>query len=216
MAVGDGRRLQYRWRRGDGTTEAAQCARTCRPTVRRARQCRRLACGRHVREFARVAPRCRVGHIQRTSAGMHIHINRAQVASAFVRPSLSFSRKRLLGGFGPAYLVEFFKVGQVTWFCTKVGQLTWICKILDQVTWPAQFAQVQITWFLEFEGQVTWFDKIVDQVTWETKCEDQITSTTTLQKWTRLPGRPDYLVAAKSGPDYLVAASWAVEGDGLL
>ena len=66
MAVGDGRRLQYMWRRGDGTTEAAQCARTCRPTVRRARQCRRLACGRHVREFARVAPRCRVGHIQRT------------------------------------------------------------------------------------------------------------------------------------------------------
>ena len=99
-------------------------------------------------------------------------------------------------------------MGQVTWFCTKLGQVTWICKILDQVTWPAQFAQVQITWFLEFEGQVTWFDKIVDQVTWETKCEDQITSTTTLQKWTRLPGRPDYLVAAKSGPDYLVAA-WA-------
>ena len=29
-------------------------------------------------------------------------------------------------GFGPAYLVEFFKVGQVTWFCTKLGQLTWI------------------------------------------------------------------------------------------
>ena len=117
-------------------------------------------------------------------------------------------------GFEPAYLVEFFKVGQVTWFCTKLGQVTWICKILDQVTWSAQFAQVQITWFLEFEGQVTWFGKIVDQVTWETKCEDQITSTTILQKWTRLPGRPDYLVAAKSGPDYLVAASWA-QGDGL-
>ena len=112
-------------------------------------------------------------------------------------------------GFEPAYLVEFFKVGQLTWFCTKLGQLTWICKILDQVTWSAQFAQVQITWFLEFEGQVTWFGKIVDQVTWETKCEDQITSTTILQKWTRLPGRPDYLVAAKSGPDYLVALSWA-------
>ena len=103
---------------------------------------------------------------------------------------------------------------QVTWFCTKLGQVTWICKILDQVTWSAQFAQVQITWFLEFEGQVTWFRKIVDQVTWQTKCEDQITSTTILQKWTRLPGRPDYLVAAKSGPDYLVAASWA-QGDGL-
>ena len=58
-------------------------------------------------------------------------------------------------GFEPAYLVEFFKVGQVTWFCTKLGQLTWICKILDQVTWSAQFAQGQITWFLEFEGQVT-------------------------------------------------------------
>ena len=105
-------------------------------------------------------------------------------------------------------------MGQVTWFCTKLGQLTWICKILDQVTWSAQFAQVQITWFLEFEGQVTWFRKIVDQVTWETKCEDQITSTTILQKWTRLPGGPDYLVAAKSGPDCLVAVSWA-EGDGL-
>ena len=74
---------------------------------------------------------------------------------------------------------------QVTWFCTKLGQVTWICKILDQVTWSAQFAQVQITWFLEFEGQVTWFRKIVDQVTWETKCEDQITSTTILQKWTK-------------------------------
>ena len=104
---------------------------------------------------------------------------------------------------------------QVTWFCTKWDQVTWICKILDQVTWSAQFAQGQITWFLEFEGQVTWIRKIVDQVTWETKCEDQITSTTILQKWTRLPGGPDYLVAAKSGPDYLVAASWA-EGDGLL
>ena len=78
-------------------------------------------------------------------------------------------------GFGPAYLVEFFKVGQVTWFCTKLGQVTWICKILDQVTWSAQFAQGQITWFLEFEGQVTWSRKIVDQVTWDTKCEDQIT-----------------------------------------
>ena len=98
---------------------------------------------------------------------------------------------------------------QVTWFCTKWDQVTWICKILDQVTWSAQFAQGQITWFLEFEGQVTWIRKIVDQVTWETKCEDQITSTTILQKWTRLPGGPDYLVAAKSGPDYLVAASWA-------
>ena len=102
MAVGDGRRLQHRWRRGDGTTEAAQCARTCRPTVRRARQCRRLACGRHVREFARVAPRCRVGHIQRTSCHTvrhehDIHTLGAQVASAFVRPSLSSARKRLLG-----------------------------------------------------------------------------------------------------------------------
>ena len=65
-------------------------------------------------------------------------------------------------GFEPAYLVEFFKVGQVTWFCTKLGQVTWICKILDQVTWSAQFAQGQITWFLEFEGQVTW---IVDDAT---------------------------------------------------
>ena len=77
---------------------------------------------------------------------------------------------------------------QVTWFCTKWDQVTWICKIVDQVTWSAQFAQGQITWFLEFEGQVTWIRKIVDQVTWETKCEDQITSTTILQKWTRLPG----------------------------
>ena len=119
------------------------------------------------------------------------------------------AKKKKFKGLRPAYLVEFFKVGQVTWFCTKLGQVTWTCKILDQVTWSAQFAQVQITWFLEFEGQVTWFPKIVDQVTWETKCEDQITSTTILQKWTRLPGRPDYLVAAKSGPDYLVALSWA-------
>ena len=79
---------------------------------------------------------------------------------------------------------------QVTWFCTKLGQVTWICKILDQDTWSAQFAQIKITWFLEFEGQVTWFRKIVDQVTWQTQCEDQITSTTILQKWTRLPGRP--------------------------
>ena len=73
---------------------------------------------------------------------------------------------------------------QLTWFCTKLDQVTWICKIMDQVTWSAQFAQGQITWFLEFEGQVTWIRKIVDQVTWETKCEDQITSTTILQKWT--------------------------------
>ena len=36
------------------------------------------------------------------------------------------------------------------------------------------------------------------QITWETKREDQITSTTILQKWTRLPGGPNYLVAAKS------------------
>ena len=71
---------------------------------------------------------------------------------------------------------------QVTWFCTKWDQVTWICKIVDQLTWSAQFAQGQITWFLEFEGQVTWIRKIVDQVTWETKCEDQITSTTILQK----------------------------------
>ena len=78
---------------------------------------------------------------------------------------------------------------QLTWFCTKLDQVTWICKIMDQVTWSSQFAQGQITWFLEFEGQVTWIRKIVDQVTWETKFEDQITSTTILQKRTRLPGR---------------------------
>ena len=83
-------------------------------------------------------------------------------------------------GFGPAYLVEFFKVGQVTWFCTKLGQLTWICKIVDQLTWAVQYAQGQITWYLEFVGQVTWICKTVDQVTWETKREDQVTSTTIL------------------------------------
>ena len=103
---------------------------------------------------------------------------------------------------------------QLTWFCTKLGQATWICKIVGQITWAVRFAQGQITWYLEFEGQVTWICKAVDQVTWETKREDQITSTSILQRWTRLPGGPDYLVAAKSGPDCLVAASWA-EGDGL-
>ena len=117
-------------------------------------------------------------------------------------------------GLRPAYLVEFSKIDQVTWFCTKLGQVTWICKIVGQITWAVRFAQGQITWYLEFEGQVTWICKAVDQVTWETKREDQITSTTILQKWTRLPGGPDYLVAAKSGPDCLVAVSWA-EGDGL-
>ena len=103
---------------------------------------------------------------------------------------------------------------QLTWFCTKLGQVTWICKIVGQITWAVRFAQGQITWYLEFEGQVTWICKAVDQVTWETKREDQITSTSILQRWTRLPGGPDYLVAANSGPDCLVAASWA-EGDGL-
>ena len=96
---------------------------------------------------------------------------------------------------------------QVTWFCTKWDQVTWICKIVDQITWNVLLHICKL-------GQVTWIRKIVDQVTWETKCEDQITSTTILQKWTRLPGGPDYLVAAKSGPDCLFAVSWA-EGDGL-
>ena len=32
-------------------------------------------------------------------------------------------------------------------------------------------------------------NKRLDQITWKTKCEDQITSTTILQEWTRLPGR---------------------------
>ena len=83
MAVGDGRRLQYRWRRGDGTTEAAQCAPTCRPNGRRARQCRRLACGRHVREFARVAPRCRVGAYPADDTGTHMDTpQRMQMDSA--------------------------------------------------------------------------------------------------------------------------------------
>ena len=63
-------------------------------------------------------------------------------------------------GLSPGYLVEFSKMDQVTWFCTKWDQVTWICKIVDQVTWSAQFAQGQITWFLEFEGQVTWIRKI--------------------------------------------------------
>ncbi len=124
------------------------------------------------------------------------------------------AKKKKFQGLRPAYLVEFSKMDQVTWFCTKLGQVTWICKIVGQITWAVRFAQGQITWYLEFEGQVTWICKAVDQVTWETKREDQITSTTILQKWTRLPGGPDYLVAAKSGPDCLVAVSWA-EGDGL-
>ena len=48
-------------------------------------------------------------------------------------------------GLSPGYLVEFSKMDQVTWFCTKLGKVTWICKIVDQVTWAVRFAQGQIT-----------------------------------------------------------------------
>ena len=47
-------------------------------------------------------------------------------------------------GLSPGYLVEFSKMDQVTWFCTKWDQVTWICKIVDQVTWETK-CEDQIT-----------------------------------------------------------------------
>ena len=47
-------------------------------------------------------------------------------------------------GLSPAYLVEFSKMDQVTWFCTKWDQVTWIRKIVDQVTWETK-CEDQIT-----------------------------------------------------------------------
>ena len=91
LALGDGRRLQCRWRRGDGTTEAAQCAPTCRPNSRRARHVSGCLDGRHVRRLACTQDAGgaypadvlldAVTHAARFIPG-------AQVASAFVRPSL--------------------------------------------------------------------------------------------------------------------------------
>ena len=108
------------------------------------------------------------------------------------------------GGVRPAYLVEFSKMDQVTWFCTKLGQVTWICNIVDQITCaggrvfafcagPAEITRG----YLEIEGQVDkcWIYKAVDQVAWETKRKDQITSTTR-----RAGVAPDCSLRPRLGP----------------
>ena len=47
-------------------------------------------------------------------------------------------------GLSPGYLVEFSKMDQVTWFCTKWDQVTGFAKIVDQVTWETK-CEDQIT-----------------------------------------------------------------------